>query len=79
MKIYIIGKKRADFVSKKGNAVKGTFIHYTFDGSEGFEGKQCGNLLVTDSVCDYKNIVLGGSYNLYFNQNGFVDSLVAEK
>lgn len=72
MKITVIGKAHREGTSKKtGKPFSFNEVHYTVP-DRGVDGLAAKSINLDSSFCPYGSIQVGGTYNLEFNERGFM-------
>lgn len=77
MIIEVVGLKKVNFTGNDGNKVEGINLYYTASGQSGVEGLETGKLFISNQRCKDLGLsrIDSGSYELFFNRYGKVDSL----
>ena len=77
MKCYVIGKRKLDFTSSDGKAVKGLslYLGMTSD-SDSLEGMEAARFFVSEAKLPKEDIIVGTDIEVYFDRRGKIDSIV---
>jgi len=76
----IVGKEIVDYPNKSGNQVRGVRLYYTSaPDKDGVEGLRAGEEYISDRYSPYAlalAISVGDEVDFYYNQRGYLDTLV---
>lgn len=80
MRLTIVGKEVVDYRNKSGNQVKGVRLYYTREpNKDGVEGLCAGEEYFSDRYAPYPlalAVSVGDEVDAYYNQRGYLDTLV---